>query len=177
MECVMSEHVGMEPRLFAGDKDRLDPETLVRVNAVISFQNSISYRPEEYATALEELGPEATADTLDLHDFTIATRDAIRDPKKKIKEFFAKRGDQVMELDKESDEAIFSTPEFKELSEISQRKTSTLIKKGVFKAEIRANPEAREASNAVRRYIVGAYIGRVVTWKAQLEAGKVNQAV
>lgn len=174
----MSEIIATEPKLFVGTKEEFagDSEALARINRLISLSNSIGKYPVQYMHAFLELGEEATADTLDLHDESIETRTATGDPKKRIKEYFAKRDDKEIRPDPATEEAIFSSKEFRELSQISREKRAISVKTGAMKSEIRENPEAREASNAVRRYILGEYIGRALLFDSLQQPKKGKQA-
>lgn len=174
----MTASINAEPRLFADSSAGLDDdaETMARINRLRSLQDRISRRPGVYQKALLDLGTEATSLTLDIHDDEVATRDVTNDPKKSIKEYFAKRDDGEVVLDAESERAIYGAKKFKELAETSGKKRSILRKTGVMKSERIENPESREASNAVRRYILGEYIGRVVLWEAQKEPKKAKRA-
>lgn len=169
----MSQEITMQPKLYMGtDEARLDDEARAHAARLRSLQQSIARRPETFMRAFTELGEDATDGALDLHDERILTRDASTDPKDKIKEFFKKRDDGALQLDEESDEAIYSSAEFKRLSAVSKSKTSSSIKVGAQRTETRAHPEARKASDDVRRHIFGEYIGRAVLWKSQQEEEK-----
>lgn len=173
----MSEYISEQPRLFTGNKEdfEADSEAAARVHRLVSLEGRIFRRPEVYQKAFTDLGPEATAETLDIHADEVETRDAVVDPKKIIKEYFAKRDDQEILFDPASDDAIFGSEQFKELSAEARKKTATSMKSGRDTVR-RDHPEAREASNAVRRHILGEFIGRVVTYEAQQSSKKVNRA-
>lgn len=174
----MSDVINTQPRLFAGSKEELnvDAETMARIHRLDSLQRSIERRPDLYQRIFFELGEEATTETLDIHDDAVETRTATSDPRKRIQEYFAKRDDKELQLDDESAEAIYGSEEFMRLSRISQDKRSFLRKTGVMQSELVVNPAAREASNAVRRYILGEYLGRVVLFDTQHTSKKVKQA-
>lgn len=164
----------MQPRLYVGTEDEtfLDEQTRAQVARLKSLQRSITQRPETFMRAFTELGEEATSDFYGIKDEEILTREVSRDPKDLIKEYFRKRDDRYVEFDEKSDEAIYGSAEFKRLSNISKSKISSSVKVGAQRTETRAHPEARKASDDVRRYIFGEYIGRAVLWKSQQEEGK-----
>lgn len=165
----MSQEFTMQPRLLIGAEDaaNFNDERRARVARLISIQNAISRHPETYLRAFTEMGEEATSETLDLHDEKMATSDAVRDPKQRIKEYFTKRDDREIDLDEESSDAIYGDPEFKRLSGISQKRISSSVRTGVMKSEKRPDPEAQRARDEVRRYLFGQYLGRAVLWKEQ----------
>lgn len=174
----MSQEITMQPRLYTGTEDeaRLDEQSRAQIARLKSLQQSIARRPETFLRAFTELGEDATAESYGLKDEEILTRQASRNPQNLIKEYFQKRDDRYVEFDDESDETIYGSAEFKRLSDISKSKTSTSIKVGAMRTEVRANPEARKASDDVRRHIFGEYIGRAVLWKAQQNEGKIHRS-
>lgn len=175
---VMSQEISMQPRLYVGTEDEalLDEQTRAQVSRLKSLQQSIARRPETFLRAFTELDEEATADSYGIKDEEILTRTVSREPKNLIKEYFQKRDDRRVEFDDASEEAIYTNPEFKRLSDISKSKTSSSVKVGAMRTEIRANPEARKASDDVRRHIFGQYIGRVVLWKEQQQEKRHSRA-
>lgn len=174
----MSEIIDTEPKLFADGREGfdVDGEALARINRLLSLQQSILRRPGVYKKAFLELGEDATAERLNIHDDAVETRGASSDPKHRIREYFAKRDDMELRLDEASDDAIFGTRKFRELSAASRQKKSILRKTGVMKSELVVNPEAQKASDAVRRYILGEYIGRAVLFDTQQSSKKVKRA-
>lgn len=174
----MAEIISTQPRLYDGDKPDAESDslTVAHVNRLLSLEQSIGRRPEIYAKAFADLGETATELTLGLKDDSIEVRAATSDPKTRIQEFFAKRDDRELLLDPESDRAIYGSDEFKRLADVSASKRSITLRRGAMSSEQRTNPEAQAASNAVRRYILGAYIGRVVAYSEQHSTKRTHRA-
>jgi hypothetical protein len=173
----MAEIIDTEPRLFTGNKEDFagDSEALARISRLVSLQQSIARRPGVYLAAIMELEEDATAETLSLHDDAVDTRAATSDPKKRIKEFFEKRDDKELMFDDDSEEAIYGSEDFRKLAQAAREKTATSVKSGKDRIH-KDHPEAREASNAVRRHILKTFIGRVVLFDSQKNTKKVKQA-
>lgn len=146
----MSEEITMQPRLYTGELEdaSFTDEDRARVLRLMSLERSIHRRPETYLAAFRSLGDMATANSLELHDQQMLTRDASSAPSDRIKEFFTKRDDRGLEFDTESEKAIYDS---------------------VKTMERRKHPNAESARDEVRRYVFGEFLGRAVLWKTRQE--------
>lgn len=174
----MTEVIGTQPRLYAPLE--IDPRTneidRARIVRLRNLQRRISDRPEIFHHAFTELGIEATADKLDLRDEAVEARSASRSPKILLKEYFTKHDDLALEPDVATENAIFDSEEYRELARKSREKRSVMYRKGVMGSYVQENPEAEAASNEVRRYFMGQYIGRVLLWKEQQTSNRERSA-
>lgn len=165
----MPENIELQPQLYTGDIRDIAAGTTehARASRLINLQRKIADNPQVFQDAFTTLGTSATSGSHELHDEDNLTRSAVRKPEKLIEEYFTKRDDLETEFDEATDEAIYTSPEFKKLQETVNKKKSITRRVGAMKSEIVPNAEAEPARNAVRRYIFGEYLGRAVMWSEQ----------
>ena|SRR3990167_3870874 len=166
-------NINMQPRLYESvpyESGQPDAYEAARIARLKTLQNRIANRPETFQAVFVSLGEDASAETLSLKDENVLTQEANRDPENLIKEYFAKRDDTALMLDDDSEDAIFTSTTFKELAKKSSEKKAILKRKGVMGSVLESDPDALEASNAVRRHIFGEYLGRAVLWHEQQQS-------
>lgn len=165
----MVDIISQQPRLYdeaiAGSTE--NTEALARIARLKRLQESIEENPGLFKRVFTEMGESATAKVLDIHDDATTVRDASRSPKKRIEEYFSKRDDMELQLDPESDEAVFTDPDVRQAITYANSKRSILKKKGVMASTLESNPEAQAASNTTRRLIFGKMLDRYVSFEDQ----------
>ncbi len=134
-----------------------------------TIDRAIHRSPEAFTAAFQNLGEQATANVVDLADIDTVVPTASRKPELLIKEFLGNRYDIHSEYDESTETLLAQDATHKELVDSVRSKVSVTVRKGQMSSETRANPEADEARDKLRRYRFGVYLGRV-------SAAKTNQS-
>lgn len=146
----------------------VDPDTDLEVARRIEHVDDLIHQdPYLFIKTLETLGSEATEQTLALKDREQANHGTTLKASDIIIEFFKKRYDLDSTYDELTEELISADETHRQLLANLQTRKQMARKPG---SEIRDDPEAIVARDAVRRSSLRLYLGRVAAYQAQKQA-------
>lgn len=134
---------------------------------IATIDRAIDRKPEDFLSAITALGEQATASVIELGDMEQRVPTATRKPAELIKEFLGNRYDLNSEFDDATEAALASDETYRTMVRDLQSKKTISVKKGKMSTINRANPEADAARDALRRYRLQFYLGRVVARKVE----------
>ena len=142
----MAAEIKTQPRLYAvSDMPQFSnperqAEVVARVARLKKLQDRISKRPGIYLGALADIPDDVVNSDREIHDPTYATSDVSRTPTAYLTEYFQKRDVLGLELDPESDAAIFESRVSER--EIMEQYIGRVASWNTLQAEKRAQPQA-----------------------------------
>ncbi len=127
------------------------------------IDRTIHEKPGEFLKEFVTLGVSSTEETSDFANHT-SVPSIETTPDQLIKEFFRNRNDFDSSYDAETEAAIASDSEVARLLQISRSTKSERVQRSMMESELRANPNANAARDAVRRARFGVYLTKVAEY-------------
>lgn len=151
---------------------QIDPTTDESVTRRIRLlERSIHRHPDRFIAAMETLGSNATAGTIQIQNTESRETTLKRDPSQQLLEFFTNRYDLAIEFDNETERAIVKDAAHVDLLRKQQtvraQRRQQPAKKG---AALPEPPEAYLIRDALRRQRLIVFIGRVSSFKTEHES-------
>ena len=142
-----------------------DPAIARRIQTI---DRNIQRDPESFLSALRELGSMATDSVVDTAELENRIPTVTRAPAKLIKEFLNNRYDLDSEFDEATERSFGEDKRHLVLVEAVRSKRSATVRTGQMSSMMRANAEAPNARDELRRYKLRRYIARNVAFKRGL---------
>ncbi len=131
------------------------------------IEQRIRDNPEAFQTALQRLGETATAGTLQLGAIDTELTTLEQGASGLLTKFFSKRLDLEIEFDEDTEKALRTDKNHKNLIDTHRKIRSVHSQLGPMKHEIVANPAAEPARDAIRRSRIAFFIARTISYQAE----------
>lgn len=131
------------------------------------FERRINQKPELFHRELEFLGELATSGTIEYRETDERQVSLTRSAKQMISEFFTQRLDLDMTFDDATESALQDDEKHAKLLENVHNERAEYVKTGIMSSTTRPNERAIPAREALRRYRLEFYIGRVLASRPQ----------
>lgn len=134
-----------------------------QINWLSGFEHRLQSNPVRYLRTLQFMGTLATKDTIDYGaEMPAIPEDVGVTPQSDIHHYFSARYDTHHMLDGLSTKALREDEKAKMLLTVVKGMTNEVVKTGIQRSIIRANMEAPEARDELRRYNLEFYLWRIL---------------